>query len=400
MKYVILALTLALQIFSVWFTVVGVFAVFRAKKIPASSPKTRFACLIAARNEQNVITEIINSLRSQNYPDDLYDIFVIPNNCTDETELRARAAGAHIINCPSGVRCKGDALRVAMAHLADKPYNVYDVYCVFDADNEVDPGFLAAMNNAFCAGARVAKGAIKVKNPYDSAVSGCYGMYFALFDTFFSRPRMTLGLSSKLVGTGFAVRREVIEDLGGWNTQTIAEDAEFSAMCVTRGERVWFVRDAVTRDEAPRDFRTTMIQRRRWCSGLMDVAKVRLGDLVASFFKKPTFKKWDMMAFLCYPFTYVLSLIPAAMSAVDAAVRGEFLSFIIIMCARLALAYVCCAAVGVLLARLGGMKIGRALPAVLMFPIFMASWLPLQVVSFFRRERRWRPIAHGIVNTK
>lgn len=397
MKYVILALTLALQVFSVWFTVVGIFAIFKPKKIATSLPQTRFACLIAARNEQNVITEIINSLRAQNYPDHMYDIFVIPNNCTDDTEGRARAAGAHIINCPSGVRCKGDALQVAMAQLLDKPY---DVYCVFDADNEVDSGFLAAMNNAFCAGARVAKGAIKVKNPYDSAVSGCYGMYFALFDTFFSRPRMTLGLSSKLVGTGFAVRREVIEGLGGWNTQTLAEDAEFSAMCVTRGERVWFVRDAVTRDEAPRDFKTTMIQRRRWCSGLMDVAKARLGALTASFFKKPTFKKWDMVAFLCYPFAYVLSLVPAVMSVVDAAVRGEFLSYIIIMCARLVLAYIGCAAVGALLAWLGGMKVGRALPSILMFPIFMASWLPLQVLSFFCRERRWHPIAHGVANLK
>ena len=397
MKYVILALTLACGMFGVWFTAVGVFAVLKFKKIPASPPKTRFACLIAARNEQNVIVEIVNSLKSQAYPDDMYDIFVIPNNCTDDTEGRARAAGAHIISCPSGVRCKGDALRIAMAQLTDKPY---DVYCVFDADNEVDSGFLAAMNNAFCAGARVAKGVIKVKNPYDSAVSGCYGMYFALFDTFFSRPRMTLGLSSKLVGTGFAVRREVIEDLGGWNTKTIAEDAEFSAMCVTRGERVWFVRDAVTRDEAPLDFRTTMIQRRRWCSGLMDVAKVRLGALLTSFLKKPTFKKWDMIAFLCYPFAYVLSLIPEMLSAVDAAIRGEFLSFIIIMCARLAVVYIGCAAAGVLLAWLGGMKIGRALPSVLMFPVFMASWLPLQVISIFRKERRWHPIAHGIVNKK
>lgn len=397
MTYVILALTLALSVFSVWFAAVSVFAVVRAKKIPASPPKTRFACLVAARNEQNVIAGIVKSLREQGYPDDMYDIFVIPNNCTDATESRARAAGAHIINCPEGVRCKGDALRVATAHLSDKPY---DVYCVFDADNEVDSGFLAAMNNAFCAGARVAKGAIKVKNPYDSAVSGCYGLYFALFDTFFSRPRMTLGLSSKLVGTGFAVRREVLEELGGWNTQTLAEDAEFSATCVTRGERVWFVRDAVTRDEAPLDFRTTMIQRRRWCSGLMDVAKVCLGALLSSFLKKPTFKKWDMIAFLCYPFAYVLSLVPALMSAVTAAVRGEFLSYIVILCVRLVLAYIICAVFGALLARIHGMRILRALPSVLMFPVFMASWLPLQVVSFFRRERRWRPIAHGIVNTK
>ena len=397
MTYFIIVLKLLLGVFGAWFAAVSVFSIFRLRKIPHSSPQTRFACLIAARNEQNVIIEIINSLRSQDYSDDMYDIFVIPNNCTDGTELRARAAGAHIINCPPDVRCKGDALRTAMDELKGRGY---DAYCVFDADNEVDAGFLAAMNDAFCAGARVAKGAIKVKNPYDSAVSGCYGMYFALFDTFFSRPRMTLGLSSKLVGTGFAVRREVIEALGGWNTKTLAEDAEFSEMCVERGERVWFVRDAVTRDEAPLDFKTTLIQRRRWCSGLMDVAKVRLGALLVSFFKKPTFKRWDMIAFLCYPYAYVLSLIPAAMSVATAAVSGEFLSYIIMLCTWLAFAYVGCAAAGVLLAWLGGMKVGRALPSVFMFPVFMASWLPLQVLSFFCRERRWRPIAHGIVNKK
>ena len=397
MDYIIVALTLLLGVFSAWFALVSVFCIFKSKHIAQAQPQTRFACLIAARNEQNVIAEIVNSLKVQSYPGDLCDIFVIPNNCTDDTESRARDAGAHIIHCPSGVRCKGDALRTAMDKLKNENY---DVYCVFDADNVVDPGFLAAMNNAFCAGARVAKGAIKVKNPYDSAISGCYGLYFALFDTFFSRPRMTLKLSSKLVGTGFAVRREVIEQIGGWNTKTLAEDAEFSATCVTKGERVWFVSDAVTRDEAPLDFKTTLIQRRRWCSGLMDVAKVCLGALLASFFKKPTFKKWDMIAFLCYPYAYVLSLIPVVMSVITAAVEREFLSYIIMESVQLALAYLACAVFGVLLAWLAGMRSIRALPSILMFPIFMASWLPLQVLSFFCRERRWRPIAHGIVNKK
>ncbi|MBQ9080033.1 MAG: glycosyltransferase family 2 protein [Clostridia bacterium] len=392
MNYFILALSVALKLFSVWFVIIALFTLKKPKPIPESPARTRFACLVAARNEQNVISDIVSSLRAQDYPDEMYDIFVIPNNCTDDTRGRAIAAGAQIIDCPGEIRCKGDALHVAVDKLL---HSDYDAFCVFDADNIVDPGFLSHMNNAFCAGARVAKAAIRVKNPYDSATAGCYGLYFALFDTFFSRPRMALGLSSKLVGTGFAVRRELITQMGGWNTQTIAEDAEFSAQCVEMGERVWFVPEAVTYDEAPRDFRTTLIQRRRWCSGLMDVARARFGTLWRTFCKKPSVRALDMLAFLCYPFTYVASLIPSLMSAVAAVAENRFLSYIIIAFAWLGVAYVGCAAFGVLLAHLAGMNDRRAARSIVLFPIFMASWLPLQVISLFKRECRWRPIAHA-----
>ena len=53
---------------------------------PLPAPRTRFACLVAARNEEAVIGALVESLKKQDYPDALYDIFVIPNNCTDDTE--------------------------------------------------------------------------------------------------------------------------------------------------------------------------------------------------------------------------------------------------------------------------------------------------------------------------
>ena len=82
---------------------------------------------------------------------------------------------------------------------------------------------------------------------------------------------MNCGLSAKLVGTGFAVRREVLCQLGGWPTETIAEDAEFSALCASRNIRVWFVPEAVTWDEGPHSMAVSLRQRLRWCSGVMDV---------------------------------------------------------------------------------------------------------------------------------
>ena len=227
----ILILTLLLKAASLWFLAVAFFALRKPKRYAVCAPRTRFACLVAARNEEAVIGALVESLKKQDYPDALYDIFVIPNNCTDDTESEALCAGAKIFRCFEPVRCKGDALHEAFETLLRKDY---DAFCVFDADNVADEQFLARMNDAFCAGAQVCKGAMRAKNPYDSWLSGCYGLYFTLFDTFFSRARMSCGLSSKLVGTGFAVHRAVLERFGGWNTSTIAEDAEFAAQCAAR----------------------------------------------------------------------------------------------------------------------------------------------------------------------
>ena len=254
----IVILTLLLKAASLWFLAVALFALRKPKRYAVCAPRTRFACLVAARNEEAVIGALVESLKKQDYPDALYDIFVIPNNCTDDTESEALCAGAKIFRCFEPVRCKGDALHEAVAWLLPQRY---DAFCVFDADNVADEQFLARMNDAFCAGAQVCKGAMRAKNPYDSWLSGCYGLYFTLFDTFFSRARMSCGLSSKLVGTGFAVHRAVLERFGGWNTSTIAEDAEFAAQCAANGVRVCFVPGALTYDEAPNDFAVSLRQR-------------------------------------------------------------------------------------------------------------------------------------------
>ena len=154
----ILILTLLLKAASLWFLAVALFALRKPKRYAVCAPRTRFACLVAARNEEAVIGALVESLKKQDYPDALYDIFVIPNNCTDDTEAAALCAGAKIFRCFEPVRCKGDALHEAVAWLLPQRY---DAFCVFDADNVADERFLARMNDAFCAGAQVCKGAMR-----------------------------------------------------------------------------------------------------------------------------------------------------------------------------------------------------------------------------------------------
>ncbi|MBQ2606498.1 MAG: glycosyltransferase family 2 protein [Oscillospiraceae bacterium] len=392
LKQIAWAMTIALKAFSFYFLIIALFAWKRPRPYPKSRPRTRFACLIAARNEEAVIGALVESLRAQSYPAALYDIYVIPNNCTDDTEGAARAAGAQIFRCFEPVRCKGDALHEAVSWLLPRGY---DAFCVFDADNLVHQDFLSHMNDAFCAGARVAKARMRVKNPGDSWVAGCYGLYFALFDMFFNRPRAALGLSAKLVGTGFAVHREVLLRQGGWNTETIAEDAEFAAQCACRGERVWWVSEALTFDEAPASFRVSLTQRLRWCSGIQCVAREKLGDLVRALGRADEPRVIDMMFFLCAPFVQVLSLVPGLLLFLDALLCGMAGGWMLFLAGSLLLV----GAGMIVLAAAAAVSFGYRgrgmIKSVLLFPLFMASWLPLQTAALAHPVRSWRPIRHS-----
>ena len=387
----IVILTLLLKAASLWFLAVALFALRRPKPYAVCAPRTRFACLIAARNEEAVLGALVDSLRAQDYPDALSDIYVIPNNCTDDTEAAALAAGARIFRCFEPVRCKGDALHEAVAWLLPQRY---DAFCVFDADNVVDGQFLARMNDAFCAGAQVCKGAMRVKNPYDSWLTGCYGLYFTLFDTFFSRARMNCGLSSKLVGTGFAVHRSVFEHFGGWNTTTIAEDAEFAAQCAANGVRVHFVPGALTYDEAPERFAVSLRQRRRWCSGIMDVAVCRSGALCAALRGSAPLRALDSLLVVNTPFLQTATVLPLMLGVCSALVQGTAAAFALTALLSFAVSTLGMMAFAALLAMLGGYRDRRILRTVAGFPLFMAAWLPLQLLSLVSRTRSWQPIAH------
>ena len=93
----VLVLTAALSVgISLWggyYLLTGLMSWRRPMDYGRHPAGTRFAVLIAARNEELVIGPLINSLLEQEYPAELYDIYVIPNNCTDNTALAARQFG-------------------------------------------------------------------------------------------------------------------------------------------------------------------------------------------------------------------------------------------------------------------------------------------------------------------
>src|SRR5271166_1138531 len=135
-------------IYAVYVLPILFFALFvrlQPKPSPPSRPKTKFICFVPAYNEQDVIANPVCSLLRQDYPKDLYDIWVIFDG-NDQTGERARALGVNVLETPTNGFGKQRALMWAFRRLLTENDERYA--CIFDADNVASENYLSAMNNA------------------------------------------------------------------------------------------------------------------------------------------------------------------------------------------------------------------------------------------------------------
>jgi len=384
-----------LTVIGIYFLIVALFSLKKEVRYKASAPEKKFAVVIAARNEAAVIGKLVDSLRSQKYPKELYKIFVVPNNCTDNTEEVARRHGAEIVHCTVPVKTKGEVLH----HALPKIMNGFDSICVFDADNIVDENFLAEMNNAFCAGAKCAQGYRDSKNPYTNWLSGSYTLYYKMINFIQNRARSNAKLSALINGTGFAVSCDLINQIGGWNTKTLVEDLEFSVNCILAGEKVHWVPAALTYDEHPVKFGQSVTQRKRWTSGTLHVSALYIPKFFKAFRKQKKFAFLDALLVLCLPYVQLLSMFLAVVTALPFIIEGftkpvgyqKVLEFIGI---PLALSYVGLSLGCVILSFIKPKMTMGITKGVLSFWIFMATWIPIQILCAIKRTTTWKQIDH------
>ena len=105
------------------------------------SPKAYVRCVICAHNEERVIWQLIDNLKQLNYPKDMYDIYVVADNCTDNTADICRDHGAIVkVRTNKEEVGKGYALDWMFSQMLAQEKQ-YDAFVVFDADNLVHPEF-------------------------------------------------------------------------------------------------------------------------------------------------------------------------------------------------------------------------------------------------------------------
>lgn len=252
------------------FVIFMISLVFPRTRIDYSSHqcKNRFVIIIPAHNEENVIYESVRSIMNLRYPRNLYDVFVIADNCNDKTAELAIKAGARVLKRhDDNLRGKQHALKWAFENI---DLDNYDAVVVLDADNHVDPSFLLAMDSQLQKGNNVTQGYIETKNPYDSWITVNYAyMYWYICRLQIIRTK--LGLSAWLGGTGWCIRTSTLKKTG-WKVETMTDDLEYTCQLILKGERVVFADDAIVYDQKPANMLDSIRQRVRWIRGQNQVS--------------------------------------------------------------------------------------------------------------------------------
>jgi len=369
----------------------------------------RYAAMICARDESKVILDIIQSIRMQNYPAELIDIFVVADNCTDNTAEVAKAAGATVFVRRNQERTgKGYALEFGFASIEEEyGIDAYEAYFVFDADNVLDGNYFKEMNKAFDNGAVACTSYRNAKNFASNWITAGYGIWFLREARYLNQARYLLNSSCAISGTGFFVSSELIKQNNGWHYHLLTEDIEFSVDTVLKKQRISYAPAAVIYDEQPLTFKESWNQRLRWTRGIYQVfrrygAKLLLGKL---FFPKGH-------RFACYDL--LMTIAPAMMLMLTSLVVN--LSVLVSGLLRVATPAMMTTAVYAVLfslaffgffmfvfglittiterKRIRGTR-AQKIASVLSFPFFVLTYVPIAVTALFKKPS-WKPTRHSI----
>ncbi|MBQ9959523.1 MAG: glycosyltransferase family 2 protein [Oscillospiraceae bacterium] len=376
------------------------------------APPRRYAALCCARNEQAVIASLVHSLRAQNYPKQLLDIYVMADNCTDDTARVAREAGATVF-------CRQDTAHVGKGYALDALLHsiwqlhgrhAYDGYFVFDADNLLDPNFIPHMNNTFSQGHSVVTSYRNSRNFSANWLSCGYAVWYLHEARFLSHPRRLLGSGGAVSGTGFLVSAELLQALGGWPFHLLTEDIQFSAHCAANAIHIAYCDAAVLYDEQPQSFSQSWRQRLRWSRGFYQVDRDYLLPLLKGTVKKgrtlhQRFCCFDLFMFILPGLLFsalsalaVLMLLGCALQQGAVSAASLLLRLARETARALLMSYGSMLALGLLTVLTEWRRIPeppfRKLVWLPLFPLFMATYAPISLQALFCRVQ-WLPIRHG-----
>lgn len=390
------ALVWIVTIFWLYQFIVSICSLVKLKDKPIIEEKeNRFMAIIPAHNEEAVIGNLVHSLVNQTYKKELYDIYVIADNCTDNTAKVAREAGAIVLErIDETNKTKGHALNWFLNQKIEENAP-YDAFCVFDADNIVDKNFLMAMNKKLCQGEEVVQGYRDIKNPTDSWISAGYAIFYWTMNRFYHLARYNLGLSPLINGTGFMVKFDVVKPTG-WDTQTLTEDIEFSLKHIIRGKKLGWATEAIVYDEQPVGFKQSWSQRSRWTVGHIQCIQHYTKDLAVAVKDHKTLMNFDGLLYILgsipmFVLTLVLLGINGVMYLANGITAWQLAENII---RYLVPTFLLPIGTAILIMLLDKKPIKSMWKGLLCYPLFLGSWLLINFKCLFKRETEWEKIDH------
>lgn len=379
--------------------IIGLFT--KPLDFPDCPQDKRFAVLVSARNERTVIASLIESIRANDYPQRLIDIWVVADNCTDDTAAIASSHGAHVIERHDTANIgKGYALTYLLNRMIESgAADAYDAFFVFDADNLLDEHYFTEMNKAFQSGFDVCTSYRNSKNLQENWVSSGSALWFIRESRFLNNTRMFLGSSCNVSGTGFMFSQAIMRRNDGWKFHLMTEDVEFTLDSVLHGDRIGYCGTAVLYDEQPVSFAQSWRQRLRWSKGYLQVFRYYGLPLLHRILTEGDFTAVDFMT-LVFPSTVLwvvrelLGFLFAAcgfvtwQSQIDNAVAWGWGT----LWGMLGMTAIAALTVIAERPRIGATN-KELVAYVLSFPIYALSFVPISFCALFSKPE-WKPIEH------
>lgn len=383
------------------------------RKPPLQEAKTnhKYAVMISARNESQVIGDLIHSIRVQNYPQELISIFVIADNCTDNTAEIARNAGATEVyeRFNDEEVGKGYALNYGWHEIQKRDdAESFEAYFVFDADNVLDANYFREMNKVFDGGAEASTSYRNSKNYGSNWISAGYAIWFLREAKYLSQARLTLNTSCAISGTGFFIAAHVLKESGGWKWHLLTEDIEFSASSIIEGRRIAYCPTAMLYDEQPITFIDSWNQRFRWAKGFYQVFWHYAGKLFKGIFTNPKGKR-----FACYDM--LMTIAPAMLLTIISIGFNGTIALLAIfgvisagtmITSALSSMFFCLFNFMLFMFIFGVLTTftewdnihsttAKKIGYLFTFPIFQLTYIPIALVALVKKAS-WKPIAHTI----
>ena len=401
MKYLYIlqqAMVWIVTIYWIYQLVISVCSLIKVKEKPfVENKEHRFMMIIPAHNEEKVVGNLVESLQQLDYNRNLYDIYVIADNCTDNTAQVAKEAGAIVYErFDEAHKTKGFALQWFLQQKIEEDAP-YDAFCIFDADNIVDKNFLNAMNKKLNQGEDVVQGYRDIKNPSDSWVTAGYAIFYWTMNRFYHLARYNLGLSPLINGTGFMVKFDVVKP-EGWKTKTLTEDIEFSLKRIIQGKKLGWATDAIVYDEQPVGFKQSWSQRSRWTVGHIQCLKEYTKPLAVAVAEHKTVMNFDGLLYMLGSIPmFVLTLLLLVLNIIIYFTDGMTVNELIWNAVRYIVpTFFVPILTGIMIMIIDKKPIRPMIKGLILYPLFLGSWLLINFKCLFKRNTKWEKIEHNV----
>lgn len=228
--------------------------------------------LVPAHNESLVIVRTVRALLNFNYPKDRYEIIVINDNSSDDTaeklallqqEFPDRRLAVISTGPEVGGKGKSNALNIGFS------ISTGEVIAVYDADNTPEKDALAILVENLVADDKLGAviGKFRTRNRNASLLSRFVNIETLAYQCMNQAGRYFFFKLCTIPGTNYVIRRSLIEEIGGWDTQALSEDTEISFRLYRMGYYIKQMPLAVTWEQEPHLLNVWFRQRTRWAKG-------------------------------------------------------------------------------------------------------------------------------------